>query len=61
MLQPVASTVPVTMPGGLMSAAVMLMASRKNPVGVQVAACACEARAMHAMNEAMVTFLNVAS
>src|SRR5712664_19328 len=35
MLQPVPSTVPLTVPAGLMSAAVMLMLSRKKPVGVQ--------------------------
>src|SRR5450759_4795102 len=36
MLQPVASTVPVTVATGLMSAAVMLMPSRMNPVALQV-------------------------
>src|SRR4051812_17520713 len=42
MLQPVASTSPLTVPAGLIFAAVILMASRKNPVGVQVtAASAC--------------------
>src|SRR5829696_9061794 len=41
MLQPVASTSPLTVPDGLIFAAVMLMLSRKNPVGVQVAASAC--------------------
>jgi hypothetical protein len=39
-LQPVASTSPVTVPGGLIIAAVRSMASLTKPVAVQLAACA---------------------